>query len=54
MRKNKIRSFPNLVLFAFAPSSTTIAATASAAFLAIPGELDVALRDELERIDYGL
>ena len=42
------------VLFAFAPSSTTIAATASAAFLAIPGELDVALRDELERIDYGL
>ena len=42
------------VLFAFAPSSTTIASTASAAFLAIPGELDVALRDELERIDYGL
>ena len=42
------------VLFAFAPSSTALAATSSAAFLAIPTELDVVLRDELERIDYGL
>jgi hypothetical protein len=50
------------VLFAFAvttepggrrttPAST---ATAAAAFLAIPAELDVVLRDELERIGYGL
>jgi hypothetical protein len=33
------------------PAST---ATAAAAFLAIPAELDVVLRDELERIGYGL